>query len=119
MTDSLDYDEILDSSKSNTDDFPDANRPAYAWALDCDWVWRNLGGKMTRAKAGTAARWALWQSAKKDMDKFIALMARAMPLLDKAMSKEVDTDAIVAKERKSIAQLKQILADAMEEAGLA
>jgi hypothetical protein len=118
MSDAFDIDELLETP----DESPDASRgddfrPSYAWALDCDWVWRNLGGKMTREKAGTAARWALWQNAKKDMDKFIALMAKAMPLLDKALDKEGDADIVAVKEKKQIKELKQILADALVEAG--
>jgi len=112
---------LVDLQEStNRDEAPTLTRASYAWALDCDWVWQNLGGKMTRDKAGTPARWALWQYAKKDMDKFIQqIMPKAMTLLEKALDKEGDTDVIIIKERKNIATLKQILSDALIEAGLA
>lgn len=88
----------------------------HRWALDCYWAYENMGGKPSRAKAGTAARFALWQMANKDTGAFVMdIMPRAMALLDKARAKSNDSDSVVRKENKKIAELQEILRGAIEE----
>lgn len=94
----------------------DGPTEGHRWALDCYWAYENMGGKPTRAKAGTAARFALWQMANKDTGIFVMdIMPRAMALLDKARAKSSDTDMVVRKENKKIAELQEILRGAIEE----
>lgn len=96
------------------------SKESYAWALDAFWTYEHMGDKMTRVKAGSAGRWALWQFAKNEPDKFIGqILPKAMALLEKAREKEGDDQVVVEAERKSLANLRQILADAVAElAGL-
>lgn len=97
---------------------PADNAPTegHRWALDCYWAYENMGGKPSRAKAGTAARYALWQMANKDTGAFVTdIMPRAMALLDKARAKNTDAESVVRKENKKIAELQETLRAAIEE----
>ena len=95
------------------------DRAGYRWALDVDWVYSNLDSKMTRTKAGSPSRWALWKAAKEDPQKFIMdVVVRTMPLLEKARAKMGDNDVAVESEQKSIRELEALLKRALIEAGV-
>lgn len=116
-------DDITDTTPPNVPVEPtgapsDSSVPTegHRWALDCYWAYENMGGKPSKAKAGTAARFALWQMANKDTGAFVSdIMPKAMALLDKARAKNTDTESVVRKENKKIAELQEILKDAIEE----
>lgn len=94
-------------------------RSSYSWAEDVYWVYEHLGDRVNRSTAGNAGRYALWKNAKADVDKFITqMMPRAMSLLEKSLDKEVDDAVIIRREKKNIAELENILADALVEANL-
>jgi hypothetical protein len=95
-------------------------RESYAWALDVFFVYEHLGTTAKAAKATkefTAARRALLQHSKDDMNNFMGqLLPKAMQLLEKANEKNGDLDTVVAEEKKEINKLRQTLRAAIEEA---
>lgn len=125
----LDVDSLLDDITGTTPpdalgDDPSVVPPSvdipptegHRWALDCYWAYENMGGRPNRAKAGSAARFALWTMANKDTGAFVMdIMPRAMALLDKARAKNTDADSVVRKENKKIAELQETLRAAIEE----
>lgn len=93
-------------------------REGHAWAADCYWAYEHLGDRVTRAKAGTAARFAQWKMAAKDPEYFVMqVMPKAMTMLEKARDKAGDEDGVSRAEQKSIAELQRILTAAIAEAG--
>lgn len=109
-------DSILASPKPEVPEVTSYARESYAWAEDSFWAFENMGNKMTRAKAGTAARHALWKYAKDNPDQFLGqVLPKAMALLEKARAKEGDTDEIIRAETKSIASLRKLLKAAIVE----
>lgn len=92
-------------------------REGHAWAIDAFWAYENLGEKMTRQKAGTSARWAQWQSARKDTGYFLMqILPKAMQLLERARDKGADADMVEREERKEIAKMQRVLKEAIKEA---
>lgn len=93
------------------------HREGYVWMQDCFWVYENLGSKITRAKSGTPARWALFQMAKKDTGYFMMqILPKALLLLEKAREKGADGDMVVKEEEKEIRSLQKLLKEAVKEA---
>lgn len=92
-------------------------REGNAWALDVFWVYEHLGSRMTRKEAGTAARWGLYQFAKKNTENFMGqVLPKAMVLLEKAREKAGDPDELIIEEKKGINELRRILTAAIAEA---
>ena len=120
-----DLDKILDAALGDGLDVPitadDTNRAlyareGYAWALDAFWAYEHLGERLTKQKVGTAARWAMYQYARKESDKFLGtILPRAMQLLEKAREKEGDDQQVVEAERKGLTELRRILKEALAE----
>jgi hypothetical protein len=116
----LDDGELVSTPEPEREDPSDAalDRAGYRWALDVDWVYIHLGDKMTKAKCGTPARWALWKAAKEDPEKFVmTVVVKTMPLLEKARERTGDPDGVIVAEKKSIRELRALLKSAVEEAG--
>lgn len=108
--------QILADPKPATPEVTSYAREAYAWAEDSFWAFENMGLKMTKAKAGSPARHAMWKYAKDNPDQFLGqVLPKAMALLEKARAKEGDTDEIIRAETKSIAELRNLLKAAVEE----
>lgn len=92
-------------------------REGMRWAQDVFFAYSKLGERLTKATAGSAARYALWRHANKDMDQFIGVtLPRAMAILDRAQAKTGDTGLMEAHEKKGIAELEKILRAAIHEA---
>jgi hypothetical protein len=88
----------------------------HRWALDCYWAYSEMGGRPNKAKAGSPARYALWQMANKDPGTFVTeIMPKAMNLLDKARAKNSDSENIAKAEKKAILKLQELLKSAVEE----
>lgn len=84
------------------------------WATDAVWVYEHVGGRPTKAKAGTPSRFELWKWAKEDTSRFMAFLQKATALLEAIRDGNSDTDMEKA-ERKSIQKLRDILTVAVEE----
>lgn len=86
------------------------------WAEACLWASEHLDERMTRAKAGSGLRYAVWKQAKADLPNFLgSILPRTMQILDRHQSKEID-DVVERAEVKSIEQLQKILQRAVREA---
>jgi hypothetical protein len=118
MADQIDdlFSDILDKPVADVPEVTSYARESFAWAEDVFWCFENLGGSMTKKKAGSNARHALWTYAKNNMDQFMGqVLPKAMQLLEKAKAKEGDSDEIIRAETKSIASLRKLLKLAVEE----
>jgi hypothetical protein len=88
-----------------------------SWARDVYFVYAHIGEKLTKAKAGTGARYALWDYAKKNTADFISnMLPKAMVILDRQKAKGSDDETISAAETKSIKEIQKLLAAAVKEA---
>lgn len=99
---------------------PVSERAGQQWAADVFWVYEHIGDRVTRTKAGTSGRYAMWQYAKKNMDAFLGqLVPKAMAIDEKARDKQGDSTVVEIEEKKSIAEISRILRAAIEEAAQA
>lgn len=90
---------------------------AVSMARDVQWAWEHMGrSRMSRKEAGSDARFALWKHSRDDRANFVGQVApKAMGIIDKWAESQSD-DAVVKAEKKGIAELKSILAAAIQEA---
>ena len=106
--------EVVDRAPRDTDT---PTGETLRWATDCYWVAENLDERMSKTKAGTTFRFALWKHARENMDTFIGqMLPKAMAILDRQMSKNTDDGALVKHEDKGVAELERILRGVIHEA---
>lgn len=102
------------------DDEAEINQSAIEWAHSILWAAKNVGnGRMSRAKAGSQAKFAMWEFGRENTKELMVnLVPKAMMILDKNKKPEEQAE-LEAAERKSIAELEELLEGAMKEAGVA
>ena len=100
-------------AESNID--PD-DKAALTWCRAVLWAAEHMNEKkMTERKAGNKLRFSMWQSAQ-DYPKelLIQLVPKALQIIDRN-KEDGSTAEAVASERKSVAELKELLAGVIEE----
>lgn len=88
---------------------------AVDWAKDVQFVYANLGVPLSKRAAGSQARYRLheWAGNPENESKFLSdLVPKSAAILEKRV---VDDDAIVVAEKRSIAELREILRHAVSE----
>lgn len=100
------------------DDVAELEQESLSWARDVYAVRDLIGeGRPTKAKAGSAFRYALWKRAEADLDRFVDYtLPKAMVIYDRHMAKNVDDTTMEKHEEKAVAELERILKGAIEEA---
>lgn len=117
--------ELIDSVPSLQGDFeqppvennidPD-DRAALTWCRAVLWAAENMNeSKMTLGKAGSKLRYSMWQSAKEyPKELLIQLVPKALQIIDRNKDDGTSAESDAA-ERKSVQELKELLAGAIEE----
>lgn len=107
-------DDIEQAPAENNMD-PD-DKAAVTWCKAVLWATENMNDdSMTLGKAGSNLRFSMWQSTKKySKEMLIQLMPRALQILDRNKDDGSTAEAADA-ERKSVAELRELLAGAIEE----
>ena len=112
---------MSDKTKKPEIDGPDAEhgQRAVDWALAVMWAAENLNvARMTKRKAGSLMKYALWQFGREDPKTLVSQLSfKAAQILEKNKRENEET-LIVEQEKKSIAELEELLADAKTEAGI-
>jgi hypothetical protein len=101
-------------------DLPDGASPV-EWAKSVLWAAENVNvTKMTKAKAGSLARYIYWQQGRKNAKQLlIDFVPRALKILDQNSKNTSDVGGMAASEAEDIAELEELLRDAIVEAGVA
>ena len=107
----------IDTEQPPTDETVDLDdQAALTWCRAVIWASGNMhDDNMTLKKAGSKLRYSMWQSTKKySKEMLIQLVPKALQILDrnKDDGTSAETEAV---ERKSVADLKELLAGAIEE----
>lgn len=95
----------------------DVNQSAVEWAHAILWAVENVGqSKMSKQKAGSATRHALWEFGRENTKALVVnLMPKAMSILEKQDAMRVD-DEVAAAEEKAVDEIDKLIKDAIEEA---
>ncbi len=99
--------------ESNID--PD-DKAALTWCRAVLWASEHMNDKnMTEGKAGSKLRFSMWQSAREySKEMLFQLVPKALQIIDRN-KEDGSTAEAVASERKSVAELKELLAGVIEE----
>jgi hypothetical protein len=103
---------------------PDADaeidQSAVEWAHSILWAAKHVNeARMSRTKAGSQIKYAMWEFGRDNAKELVVnLVPKALTILDKNKKPEAEAE-IEAAEKQSISELKELLAGALKEAGLA